>query len=531
MFISIFINAQITFKKISLILCFTLICLILKGQNGKIFGVYLDTVGSMVYFAYIDLNTGITTTIDSLPGVNTWYSGTSTFDYINGNYIIRTNLGITVVNSQNGNIINTFTVPPFNIGGFEYGAGTNKVFVVYIDSMVLYFAYIDLNTGITTTIDSLPGVYTWFLNTSTFDYINGNYIFKTNLGITVVNSQNGNIINNFPAPVFKILEFEYYDDMRCFINNIVISGQVSDNTGPTISGMVRLKAYSPNPNKMAVVDSTIVDSLGNYTFFSVPPGQYLVIAKADSLLYSNTVPTYYDTTNHWQKAIIIDISSCDTTIIANIQLIEFPTTIGFGKISGQVSQGGGLEKLLSSGVGNPLPGIDIMLEQYFNGSVVGYTITDSSGNYSFKNIPLGDYKLYVDITGLPMDSTYYLSVTSIDTIFTNLNFYVDSVSIGITVPTSIKHNVANNENLTILNQNHPNPSRDFTKIDYKLPDNERYGEILFYTVDGKEVKRYKVDNTFNTLLINNSDLPSGTYLYHLITPSNTTSAKKMLVIK
>ena len=111
------------------------------------------------------------------------------------------------------------------------------------------------------------------------------------------------------------------------------------------------------------------------------------------------------------------------------------------------------------------------------------------------------------------------------------------------LPGFLRCNICNNGRITtgiqgggqifneFLSNSYPNPSKDFTKINYKLPDNERYGEILFYTVDGKEMKRYKVDNTLNTLLINNSDLPSGTYLYHLVTSSNTTSAKKMLVIK
>lgn len=46
-----------------------------------------------------------------------------------------------------------------------------------------------------------------------------------------------------------------------------------------------------------------------------------------------------------------------------------------------------------------------------------------------------------------------------------------------------------------------------------------------------ELKRYEIDNTFHNLIINNSDLHSGTYFYQLLTNSGATGAKKMIVVK
>ena len=82
-----------------------------------------------------------------------------------------------------------------------------------------------------------------------------------------------------------------------------------------------------------------------------------------------------------------------------------------------------------------------------------------------------------------------------------------------------------------LSNTYPNPSNNFTKIDYQLPKGVNKGEIIFYDINGKEIKRYSVDNTFNTLLINNSDLPAGTYMYHLVTKNGGTMGKKMIIIK
>ncbi|MCH8319272.1 MAG: PKD domain-containing protein, partial [Bacteroidetes bacterium] len=113
-----------------------------------------------------------------------------------------------------------------------------------------------------------------------------------------------------------------------------ISGQVSDNAGAIISGTVDLINYSPVPGQMTIAATTALDNTGYYTFTNVSQGQYLIRAEGDSALYPNTVLTYYDSTNHWQNATIVDASSvCDTTIIANIKLVEFPNNNGPGNIS------------------------------------------------------------------------------------------------------------------------------------------------------------------------------------------------------
>ena len=82
-----------------------------------------------------------------------------------------------------------------------------------------------------------------------------------------------------------------------------------------------------------------------------------------------------------------------------------------------------------------------------------------------------------------------------------------------------------------LSWSYPNPSKETAKINYKLPQGANQGEIVFYSLNGTVVKRFKVDRSFKTLLLNNSDLAPGTYLYNLVTSKNVTKAKKMIVIK
>ncbi|MFH0865633.1 MAG: T9SS type A sorting domain-containing protein [Bacteroidota bacterium] len=78
---------------------------------------------------------------------------------------------------------------------------------------------------------------------------------------------------------------------------------------------------------------------------------------------------------------------------------------------------------------------------------------------------------------------------------------------------------------------YPNPTNNTTQIDYTLPPGINEGEIVFYDLFGNEVKRFKVDKTFNTLLVSTADIAVGTYLYQLQTMGDNSAGKKIVVIK
>ena len=110
---------------------------------------------------------------------------------------------------------------------------------------------------------------------------------------------------------------------------------------------------------------------------------------------------------------------------------------------------------------------------------------------------------------------------------------IDSLNIYSLPGTMPSSNIIENgsNNIDALSYPYPNPSKSTVTINYQLPIGINSAEIVFYNLAGTEIKRFQVDNTFNTLEINNSDLPAGTYIYNLVTPNNISSAKKMVVIK
>ena len=78
---------------------------------------------------------------------------------------------------------------------------------------------------------------------------------------------------------------------------------------------------------------------------------------------------------------------------------------------------------------------------------------------------------------------------------------------------------------------YPNPSNGAVTLQYALPKGEKEGEIILYNMQGSEVKRYKVDDTFTDIILDNTQLPAGTYFYQLTTSKRAVGTKKMIVVK
>ncbi len=213
-----------------------------------------------------------------------------------------------------------------------------------------------------------------------------------------------------------------------------ISGIVftSDYSTEIYYGEVYLYYFDTMATEFLIADSTFLSGSGNYSFQNQPPGNYLVLARAENTMYPNAIPTYYGDTAFWAYAEILDLSS--DTMGVNIGVRETPVWSGTGFCSGTIHFGIGSGKTGGNGVipfGDPVPGIDVSLEQIPGGIIKAHTTTNDSGYYSISNIPLNtSYKLLVDIPGLPMDSSYTITINSSDSVATDLDFVVDTSSDG-----------------------------------------------------------------------------------------------------
>ena len=134
----------------------------------------------------------------------------------------------------------------------------------------------------------------------------------------------------------------------------------------------------------------------------------------------------------------------------------------------------------------------------------------------YQTIPMQQYCIYNTTAGTKMILSY-------------TNGQAKVFDLGGTLTTAVDR--VNPHANTGLGNAYPNPTANTTTIPYTLPQGTQQGELVFYNTQGTEVKRFKVDNTFNSLLVTTTDIPAGTYYYHLQTDGNASASKKMVVVK
>ncbi|MCX6280934.1 MAG: PKD domain-containing protein [Bacteroidetes bacterium] len=147
-------------------------------------------------------------------------------------------------------------------------------------------------------------------------------------------------------------------------------------------------------NHIIAFDTMAFTYLGYFSFPHLLPGDYIVKTaltngSRNSRKYS---PAYYIHETYWQQSQLLEISD---TSIYNFDIYFKPVNdslIGSGKISGKVqrhTQTSGAFELFRSEV--------LLLDSLKN--LITYSLCDESGNFSFPNIPYGNYLLFVESTG------------------------------------------------------------------------------------------------------------------------------------
>jgi len=207
-----------------------------------------------------------------------------------------------------------------------------------------------------------------------------------------------------------------------------ISGTVYESAGsttPTALGEALLYRENSNFAKNDILDRTPVIN-GFYQFDSIPYGEYRVAIRADSASHPNVFTTYFGDTSNWLDATPIVTTTNSTGNDIYLQYHPAPDPNG-GEIQGHI----GLD--LSIRIGEPIPGIDIVVRKNPGGIAVQEVTTDSNGDFSLQQLPplvtpFTNYDLFVDIPGLHMSGTYDIIVIS-GTVVNALDFTVGTDSI------------------------------------------------------------------------------------------------------
>ncbi|HJY64225.1 MAG TPA: YCF48-related protein [Ignavibacteria bacterium] len=335
--------------------------------------------------------------------------------------------------------------------------------------------------------------------------INSVYFLQDNLGFSAGNSGSAHKTMNggVPGPPYAVS------------GKVLIQGM-----GNATSGIVKAVKYNRTTNSVVVIDSTNVDSDGNYNLVNIPKDTIYIFVfpnDEDNLLSPNYIPAYYGGVNtgtiHWLDAEKISVTG--NLFNMNVQTFPIVSSGGSAVVSGGVysappENGNGLkDAVVYAKIGNVFK---------------GFGISRNAGVYDVNNIPQGTYTFICDRMG------YYSrqrdTVVGLSNII-NFNFYMTNTNpIGVT---PIISEIPKQFNIT---QNYPNPFNPVTNINVSVPVKSSVLLVVFDML-GRQVEtlineelspgNYKVN-------WDAANYSSGIYFYKLIS-NDFTDTKKMILIK
>jgi PKD repeat protein len=300
----------------------------------------------------------------------------------------------------------------------------------------------------------------------------------------------------------------------------VIKGSVNFQSSPITAGNVKLiRKNGILPSEMELVQINSVNTNGEFLFLNVPQGNYIVKAYGDTLLYDN-IPTYSGDVSDWASAMEYSVvATCDDTVSIGIELMVEPTNSGLGSISGILIQDDG-QGLFNKAPGDPIPDIDITIDQSPGGATMSATTTDINGYFTFTGLAAGDYIIYADMLGY----TTTPQILSFDG--SNMNQDVTLCSndtlTTVDVCSSITTLIASLPNSNLFNI-YPNPASDKLTIEF---DGSEKVEISIIDMQGRLVLKENNLKSYSTLDVSN--LSNGVYQLKFV-GTNSYSIQKILI--
>lgn len=330
-----------------------------------------------------------------------------------------------------------------------------------------------------------------------------------------------------------------------------VSGTVytDESATTTVSqgvNMAYLYREHSNFAKHDILAKDTVDTNGYYEFNDIPYGVYRVAIRADTSVYHRALTTYYGDTTDWIGADAI-ITFGDSIADGNdIHLQYHPDSTGNNSIEGLLqwnfnfngdSQMHTQPDYDYDRDNNPIPGIDVVVRKQPGGTAYAAPRTNSSGEFSFSNLPDGEYKLHVDIPGCPHATSYTFCIEG-GQVLDSLNYecgtrylhtvsLIDSTNNGCN---NITTAVAANETEAIAAlQAYPNPYTSSTTVKINLAQASDV-TLEVYNLLGEKVQ--VLDNgakqagvysySYTALAINR---PAGVYFVRLIANGKTSVLK------
>jgi len=245
-----------------------------------------------------------------------------------------------------------------------------------------------------------------------------------------------------------------------------------------------------------VVLTSVNDSLGVYYFYQIPEGDYKVhvVLPSSSQFFDDYAPTYYNNSVLWNGsqniALFSDLS------LQNIHMKELTLQYGTNYIEGSVQ----------NQANGQLEGVIVFLINS-QGEIIDFTYTNAQGEYSFDEVPVGNFYVYGDLTGF---ASYPAAVNfnTLNDSISNVNFLIKGrSSVGF-----IGKEILNEKNDFKI---YPNPITNNTlKIKFQKVVHSKVNFIIYNSL-GIEVKNGVLNKGNSNFQIELDNLTKGLYFINL----------------
>jgi PKD repeat protein len=307
-----------------------------------------------------------------------------------------------------------------------------------------------------------------------------------------------------------------------------ISGTVRNQLGGSGLPSIQVSLIKRNDlpdTEWETYATTTTDGNGNYQFLNLPLVDYIVLAEqAQTVPAPDFMPTYYhvtDTVFDWVDAQITSVECGTMYANTDIDMIEIPHLSGTCTFEGYVYLVCPVGVACKTQTEDPIPLIDVIVKKTPPGNAIAWTQTgDGSlspileeGQFRFENMPASldsTYSFVVNIPGLGMQGNYSIEVAIDDSLYGNLNFYVDitqgSGGIYTYNPLGVESIKYKSHEMMAF----PNPFADICELRFTNTENSGFTFTLF-DITGKQILHDEKQEG-NTCAIKTQSLDQGIYI-------------------
>lgn len=237
---------------------------------------------------------------------------------------------------------------------------------------------------------------------------------------------------------------------------------------------LRAELYAKNQQGNFYLYKTASAPSGGSVFDSIPAGEYIYESHVNQLtmLTDNNpwVDTYHNGKTDWKTVTAFKLNCLtDTTIAFEMAKMKMDFAFnGTGAISGTIQVIGGqinapYRKMIAQI--NDVCDTKIMLYEGA-GNLIASTCPDANGNYSFTNLPAGNYTIKIERTGYELQSVFTTSVENGEKVV-NVNFSVDEGK--QTIVSGMVNGIKPVSVSGLLNVRlSPNPARIYSSLEFEL---------------------------------------------------------------